>query len=131
MHTLKQWFEVYLTTGSDSHIPPDLLTPVFVTVSEKFSTGLNFEDSPVPQGAKFGGRREWEKCKQAYLDPPTPRIQLSAAAGICATRDAELIEETFKFVKTEVQSHVRVLSLATPWPIFLTSKIRIYTDSST
>lgn len=56
------------------------------------------------QATKFGGKREWEGCKKAYLNPPTPRIQLSAAAGLCSTRNDDLIEETLNFIKTEVQS---------------------------
>ncbi|GJJ09825.1 hypothetical protein Clacol_004049 [Clathrus columnatus] len=84
---LKQWFDIYIETGSDKHIPPDLLMSTFATAT------------------RFGGKREWEACRKAYTNPPTPWIETCSSIGLCSVRSDELIEETFKFVKTEVQSH--------------------------
>ncbi|KZT44121.1 leucyl aminopeptidase [Sistotremastrum suecicum HHB10207 ss-3] len=75
-------FETYMTSGSLADIPPDLIRITFRTA------------------VKHGGRREWEKMKSIYLDPPTPTLQLAAIAAMCHTQDAKLIEETLKFTES-------------------------------
>ncbi|GJJ10156.1 hypothetical protein Clacol_004382 [Clathrus columnatus] len=85
---LQEWFEIYLNTGSASHIPPDLIDPTFKVVTE------------------YGGRREWEEMKKVFNNPSDPSTQTSALYAMCNTRDTVLIEENFDFILNSVPNHM-------------------------
>ncbi|KAF8590749.1 leucyl aminopeptidase [Ramaria rubella] len=83
---LQGWFKLFLTSGSDSHIPPDLVRPTFST------------------GVRYGGRPEWEAMRQTYFKPSNPSAKISAMLGMSATHDPALIEATLQFTKDSAQS---------------------------
>ncbi|GJJ10170.1 hypothetical protein Clacol_004396 [Clathrus columnatus] len=85
---LQEWFEIYLDTGSASHIPPDLISPTFKVATE------------------YGGRREWEEMKKVFNNPSDPSTQFSALYAMCNTRDPVLIGENFDFILNSVPNHM-------------------------
>ncbi|GJJ10179.1 hypothetical protein Clacol_004405 [Clathrus columnatus] len=85
---LQEWFRIYLETGSDSHIPPDLVRPTFRTAT------------------KYGGRREWEEMKKVFINPPNPATRVSAVFAMCNTRDPVLVEENFDFIINSAPNHM-------------------------
>ncbi|GJJ10234.1 hypothetical protein Clacol_004460 [Clathrus columnatus] len=90
---LQEWFQIYLDTGSDSHIPADLVRPTFRTAT------------------KYGGRPEWEEMKKVFINPPNPAAQISAVIAMCNTRDPVLIEENFDFILNGAPNHVKYMVL--------------------
>ncbi|CAG7846066.1 Aminopeptidase 2; Flags: Precursor [Serendipita indica DSM 11827] len=70
-------------------------------------------------GVRFGGRAEWETAKKIFLNPPTPSARTHAIYAMTATRDPELIEETFKFLMTEVKSQDMMQVIRTRMYFFL------------
>ncbi|KIO32561.1 hypothetical protein M407DRAFT_213745 [Tulasnella calospora MUT 4182] len=78
-------FKHFQETGDDSKIPADLLRTTFINA------------------VRNGGRAEYETIKKVYKNPPTPSAKISAMLAMTASKDKEIIEETLKFVLTDVQ----------------------------
>ncbi|KAL4243860.1 Aminopeptidase [Abortiporus biennis] len=77
-------FAKYVKTGDDSHIPPDLLRPTYITA------------------ARHGGPIEWQTLKSIISNPTiTPSKRSSAIFGICSFTSPSLINQTFDFALKE------------------------------
>ncbi|KIO15900.1 hypothetical protein M407DRAFT_235051 [Tulasnella calospora MUT 4182] len=85
INELASRFEHFQETGDDSKIPYDLLRTTFVNA------------------VRNGGRVEYETVKKVYKTPTTPSAKVSAMFAMTASKDKEIIEETLRFVLTDVQ----------------------------
>jgi aminopeptidase 2 len=82
---LKRRFTPLQEKDDDSLIPADLQRIIFANA------------------VKHGGRAEYETIKKVYNKPPTPAAKVAAMLALTATRDQQLIQETFDFLLKEVQ----------------------------
>ncbi|KIO32559.1 hypothetical protein M407DRAFT_4505 [Tulasnella calospora MUT 4182] len=78
-------FKHFQETGDDSKIPADLLRTTFINA------------------VRNGGRAEYETVKKVYKNPSTPSAKVSAMFAMTASEDTEIIEETLKFLLTDVR----------------------------
>jgi aminopeptidase 2 len=76
---LKSWFATYLETGSDSHIPPDLLATTYGVA------------------VRTGGRREFDAIKQIHAKPRNPAQGIAAMRSLGASEDPALAQETLEY----------------------------------
>jgi aminopeptidase 2 len=79
-------FKLFVDNGDHSRILPD------------------FQKTAYVNAVRMGGRAEWEAAKKVFLHPPTPSARTHAMAALTATVNPGLIDETFKFLMTEVKS---------------------------
>lgn len=69
-----------MLAGDDSHIPSDLLRPVYMNA------------------VKYGGVKEYEALFDIYRSPPTPSHKVASMYGMCASEDTELLRRTVDFL---------------------------------
>ncbi|KAF8526633.1 peptidase family M1-domain-containing protein [Hysterangium stoloniferum] len=81
---LKGWFDEFVATGSDMHIPPDLIRSTYIT------------------GGRYGGKREWDALYKAYCQPINPTSQNAGLIALCRTKDPELIEKSLNLMLEEL-----------------------------
>jgi aminopeptidase 2 len=64
----------------------------------------DFQKAAYINAVRMGGRAEWEAAKKVFLKPATPSARTHAMIALTSTVDPVLIDETFKFMMTEVKS---------------------------
>lgn len=77
----------------------------------------------VSETVKHGGEMEYNIALAIYTNPPTPQHQLAAIAGLTATRDPALIQQSASMLMSgqvvdqnmTMFLHVRPTSLSIPW----------------
>jgi aminopeptidase 2 len=77
---LKKRFKPFLENNDDSQIPPDLQRSIYLN------------------NTRHGGLAEYEKMLKAYNKPPNPSTKVDAMYALCATRQNDLIDRTFKML---------------------------------
>ncbi|PVG02822.1 putative AAP1-alanine/arginine aminopeptidase [Serendipita vermifera] len=84
LNELRGRFKHYMDTGDHSKILPDIQQTVYITAVRK------------------GGRAEWEAMKKIFQKPAIPSARTHAIYALTRTQDPALIEETFRFLMSEV-----------------------------
>lgn len=77
---LKARFQPFLENGDDSRIPPDLQRSIYVNA------------------VRHGGVAEYEKILATYNKPPNPSTKVDAMWALCAAKQDDLIDRTFKML---------------------------------
>lgn len=83
---LRSRFALLVENDDHSRVLPDFQQTAYITAVRK------------------GGRPEWEKAKKIFLKPPTPSARTHAVYAMTRTQDQDLIDETFKFLMSDVKS---------------------------
>ncbi|KLO18576.1 hypothetical protein SCHPADRAFT_114733 [Schizopora paradoxa] len=82
---LRRRFDVAMETGDESIFVAELETPIYVAA------------------VRYGGRREYDIVRGIFDNPSSPSARTSAIVALCNPADVQLIEETFKFILTDVK----------------------------
>jgi len=78
-------FNHMLETGDDSGIALDLEGAVYTAV------------------VRYGGKKEYDAVKAIFENPRTPTTRQAAVGGLCHASTPELVDETFKYILTDVK----------------------------
>lgn len=85
VHELRRQFEIGVEAGDETVIAANLQIPIYVAA------------------IKYGDRRQYDIVKGIFNSPRSPNARTAAIVALCNATVPELIEETFKFVLTDVK----------------------------
>jgi aminopeptidase 2 len=74
---LRKRFTQFMDSGDYAGIAPELQASIFATA------------------VRYGGVAEYNHARAVYDNPPNPSTKLDAAAALCASKDAQLLDKTF------------------------------------